>query len=261
MGNKVSTMHPLLVTAAYDFGIQWILWVFAALFQTEKFYDLAGSATYIFLAWQTLRSTGAFHLRQVIQTGCVTTWGVRLGSYLFTRILRDGHDSRFDKVRGNPKVFFIYWTIQGVWVFLTLLPTIILNTKRTDVELGWRDYLGWGLWTLGFLLEATADRQKSVFRSDPANKGKWISSGLWSLCRHPNYLGEILLWTGLFLPASSVMKGWEFSSAVSPFFVAYLLLRVSGIPLLDKQALKRWGENLAYQRYRQKTAKLIPYIW
>lgn len=261
MGNSNSTMHPLLEAAAYDFGIQWILWIFAAAFQTEKFYDLAGSSTYIFLAWRTLFSAKRFHLRQLVQTGCVTMWGLRLGSYLFSRILHDGQDSRFDKVRGNPKVFFLYWTIQGVWVFLTLLPTLILNAKQRDEELCWRDYLGWTLWTVGFMLEAVADRQKSLFKSEPANKGKWISSGLWSICRHPNYLGEILLWAGLFLPASSVMKGWEFGSVISPFFVAFLLTRVSGIPIQDRQALKRWGDVSAYQKYRSATAKLIPYIW
>lgn len=261
MGNSQSTMHPLVQAAAYDFAIQWILWIFASAFKTEKFYDLAGSATYVFLAWRTLFSTKSFHLRQMIQTGCVTTWGLRLGSYLFSRILQDGSDKRFNKVRDNPKIFFIYWTMQAVWVFITLAPTLILNTKQRDVELSWKDYLGWGLWALGFTLEVIADRQKSVFRADPSNKGKWISSGLWSLCRHPNYLGEIILWAGLCLPASSVMKGWEFSSLVSPFFVALLLTKLSGIPILDRQAMKRWGDIAAYQKYRHETAKLIPYIW
>ncbi|EDO44484.1 predicted protein [Nematostella vectensis] len=254
-------MQPLLTAAGFDFGIQWVLWAFASAFRTEKFYDLAGSATYIFLAWQTLLSSGKFNFRQLVQTGCVTAWGLRLGSFLFARVLRDGRDSRFDKVRDNPKVFFIYWSIQGVWVFITLLPTLLLNTKREDPELGWKDYLGWGLWSAGFLLEALADHQKSVFKANPSSKGKWISTGVWSLCRHPNYLGEIVLWTGLFMSASSVMKGVEYGSVISPIFVTFLLTKVSGIPIQDRQALKRWGDVAAYQEYRRKTAMLIPYIW
>ncbi|XP_078370011.1 uncharacterized protein LOC144653785 [Oculina patagonica] len=252
---------PLFTAAVLDFGIQWGLWLVASFLQTEKFYDLAGSSTFILLTWQTLRWGRRFHLRQLIQSGCVTLWGLRLGLHLFKRVLHDGKDSRFDKVRGNPGVFWIYWTLQGVWVWLTLLPTLILNTSTKDEKLTLKDYLGWSLWLTGFILESLGDHQKSQFRADPGNKGKWISSGLWSLCRHPNYLGEILMWSSLFLPASSVMSGGQYWSVISPMFVAYLLTRVSGIPILERQGLKRWGHLTEYQKYRQNTAVLIPYIW
>ena len=263
MGSFLSAApkSPLLTAAALDFGIQWALWAVASIFQTEKFYDLAGSSTFIFLTLQTLRWQRKVNLRQIVQSGCVTVWGLRLGLFLFHRILQDGKDSRFDKVRGNPRMFWIYWTLQGVWIFLTLLPTLILNTSTKDEELTWKDYLGWLFWLIGFTLEAVADRQKSQFRANPANKGKWISSGFWSLCRHPNYLGEILMWSSLFLPASSVMSGHQYWSVISPMFLAYLLTRVSGIPILERQGLKRWGHLAAYQEYRRNTAVLIPYIW
>jgi len=252
---------PLFSAAALDFGIQWGLWLVASFFQTEKFYDLAGSSTFILLTWQTLRWGGKFHLRQLVQSSCVTLWGLRLGLHLFKRVLQDGKDSRFDKVRGNPGVFWIYWTLQGVWVWTTLLPTMILNTSAKDEKTTWKDYLGWSLWLVGFILESLADSQKSQFRADPANKGKWISSGLWSLCQYPNYFGEILMWSSLFLPASSVMSGHQYWSVVSPVFVAYLLTRVSGIPILERQGLKKWGHLTEYQKYRQNTAVLVPYIW
>ena len=265
MGNvlSVAPQRPLLTAAALDFAIQWALWSVAAFYQTEKFYDLAGSSTFVFLTGLTLRwrhKNSKVCLRQLVQSGCVTIWALRLGLFLFHRILQDGKDSRFNKVRGNPRMFWVYWTMQGVWVWMTLLPTLILNTSAKDEKLTWKDYLGWSLWLVGFLLEAVADRQKSQFRSDPANKGKWISSGLWSLCRHPNYLGEILLWSGLFLPASSVMSGHQYWSVISPMFVAYLLIRVSGIPLLERQAMKRWGHLAQYSKYQQNTASLIPYL-
>ena len=263
MGSFLSAgmKNPLFTAAAIDFGIQWICWAVASILQTEKFYDLAGSSTFVFLTLLTLRWQRKVNLRQIIQSGCVTVWGLRLGLYLFHRILQDGKDSRFDKVRGNPRVFFIYWTIQGVWIFMTLLPTLILNASAKDEELTWKDYLGWAFWLIGFILEAGADYQKSQFKANPANKGKWIASGLWSISRHPNYLGEMLMWSSLFLPASAVMSGYQYLSAISPMFVAYLLTRVSGIPLLERQGLKKWGHLPAYQDYRRSTAVLIPYIW
>ena len=263
MGSVLSSApkNPLLTTAALDFGIQWALWAVASILQTEKFFDLAGSSTFIFLTLQSLRWQRKVNLRHLLQSGCVTVWALRLGLFLFHRVIQSGKDSRFDKVRGNPRLFWIYWTVQGVWVWMTLLPTLILNTSDKEEKLTWKDYLGWSLWLIGFVLELVADHQKTQFRADPANKEKWISSGLWSVCRHPNYLGEILLWFGLFLPASSVMSGRQYWSVISPMFVVYVLTRLSGIPILERQGLKRWGHLTEYQKYRQNTAKLIPYIW
>lgn len=263
MGSMQSILpqNALVKAAVYDVGIQWVLWFIASLLQTEKFYDLAGSSTFLFLTWQTLLWNKRFFPRQVIQSGCVSMWALRLGLFLFTRVLREQGDSRFKNVRGNPARFFLYWTVQAVWIWVTLLPTMILNSTERDQKLNWKDYLGWAIWGAGFLIEATADYQKSQFKSDPANKGKWIASGLWSLCRYPNYLGEIMLWSGLFLPAASVMSGMQFCSVISPMFVTFLLTRVSGIPLQERQAIKRWGGLAAYQQHRQNTALLIPYIW
>ncbi|KAL3831371.1 hypothetical protein ACJMK2_023124 [Sinanodonta woodiana] len=247
---------------AIDFGIQWACWLVASIFKTEKFYDLAGSGTFFLLAYQTLRWGGTYFLRQRIQTGLVMTWAARLGIFLFTRILKSGQDSRFNKVRGNPGMFWIYWTIQGVWVFLTLLPTIMLNDKKEDKPLTTRDYVGWGIWVLGFLFEAIADYQKSVFKSDQANKGKFIQTGLWSISRHPNYFGEILMWIGLFTSATSIMnKPKEYATVISPIFVILLLTKVSGIPILEAQGMKRYGHNPQYLEYCKNTAKLLPFIW
>ena len=266
MGNVLSSVpeRPLLTTAALDFAIQWALWSVAAFFQTEKFYDLGGSCTFVFLTLLTLRwrhKNSKLYLRQLVQSGCVSIWALRLGLFLFHRVLKAGKDSRFNKVRGNPSAFWVYWTLQGLWVWMTLLPTLILNTSARDEKLTWKDYLGWSLWVIGFALEVVADHQKSQFRADPANKGKWISSGLWSMCQHPNYLGEILLWSGLFLPASSVMSGRQYWSVVSPMFVVYVLTRLSGIPILEKQGVRRWGHLAEYLKYRQTTATLVPHLW
>lgn len=245
--------------AATDLGIQWAGWALAATLKTEKFYDLAGSGTFILLAHLSRIWGGASHIRQKVQTGLVTAWGLRLGTFLFMRILKDGHDRRFNNVRDSPGTFFVYWTIQAVWVFMTLLPTLMLNSERRDVPLGTRDYVGWSVWGLGFAAEAIADQQKWLFKRDPENAGKFIQSGLWAYSRHPNYFGEILQWSGLWLSASSVMEGLQYLSVASPLFVWFLLRYVSGIPILEKQAMKKWGSEPAFQEYIKNTPLLWPW--
>ncbi|ELT87489.1 hypothetical protein CAPTEDRAFT_113160 [Capitella teleta] len=251
----------LVKSAVLDVGIQWALFVVAAALKTEKFYDLAGSSTFLLLAIQSLRWGNGFFLRQRVQTGMVVTWATRLGFYLFSRILQDGGDKRFDKVRNVPSTFFVYWTIQAVWVFVTLLPTLILNSKKSDQELTKRDYAGWTLWAIGFVFEALADHQKSVFRANPENAGRFIQSGLWGISRHPNYFGEILMWLGMYLSASTTFRGWEHLGVISPIFVTYLLTKVSGIPLLERMAMQRWGDNPLHAEYVRNTAVLVPFIY
>ncbi|CAB1329974.1 unnamed protein product [Coregonus sp. 'balchen'] len=226
--------------AATDLGIQWAGWAISAALKTEKFYDLAGSGTFILLAHLSRYWGGTRHLRQNVQTGL------------------DGKDRRFNNVRDSPGTFFVYWNVQAVWVFMTLLPTLMLNSEQRDEPLGLRDYLGWGIWGLGFATEAIADQQKWLFKGNPDNAGKFIQSGLWGYSRHPNYLGEILQWSGLWLSASSVMKGPQYASMLSPLFVWFLLRHVSGIPILEKQAMKKWGSDPAFQNYVKNTPLLWP---
>jgi len=271
MGNKLSMAtrflsdNPLAKAAAFDFGLQWAAFVVAYAMKTEKFYDLVGSSTFLGLTWLTLtwgrRGNLPFFDRQVMQNSCVSLWAARLGMYLFSRVMASGEDRRFRKAKESPSMFLMFWTIQGLWVWLTLLPTMILNLKQKDKELNYRDYLGFSLFAVGFMIEAVADYQKSKFRSDPANKNKFVNTGLWSVSRHPNYLGEILLWSGLFLPASNVMEGKELLSVLSPLFVTYLLTNVSGIPILERYADRKWGGMVEYQNYKRTTSKLFPYIW
>ncbi len=106
----------------------------------------------------------------MVQSNLVIAWAFRLGSYLFVRILKDGSDKRFDKVRDNPLRFFSFWTIQGVWIFVTLLPTLMLSNSKSDKPVGNQDYLGWALWATGMFFEVVADYQKSAFKNDSNNK-------------------------------------------------------------------------------------------
>ena len=114
------------------------------------------------------------------------------------------------------------------------------------------------IWLTGFTIEVMADRQKSRFRADPANRGRFISTGLWSRSRHPNYFGEITLWVGILLIAAPTLRGWQWVAVLSPLFVTVLLTRVSGIPLLEKKADTKWGDDPAYQEYKASTPVLIP---
>ncbi|CAL1294431.1 unnamed protein product [Larinioides sclopetarius] len=266
MGSKASKMldlldNPFFEIATVDFGIQFSAFIVSAFLKTEKFYDITGSLTYIVLAHLCTKWVPERSMRQTIQSGMILTWAVRLGTFLFIRVLKSGKDRRFDKVRGNPKLFFVYWTMQGVWIYITLLPSLLLLSRPDFAPLTNRDYLGFSLWILGFTIEVVADFQKSVFTNMPENKGKFINTGLWSISRHPNYLGEILLWFGLYFSSSSTFKGKEILCVLCPIFDMFLITRFSGIPPLEKYGLQKWGRDPQYIEYVKKTSSLIPYLW
>lgn len=255
-----SIMSPNLINLfVLDMGIQGFGWCIACLMKTEKFYDLTGSFTFILLSYlSNYRSQNTW--RQFVQSHMVMAWAGRLGLFLFLRVMKDGGDRRFDAIKYDPKRFLVAWSLQGVWVFVTLFPTLLLNNSdKRDVPIGMQDYIGWTMWTVGMILEVTADLQKSMFRMEPANKDKFISTGLWSISRHPNYLGEILLWFGLYISASSVFKGYQFMSVLSPVFVHLLITKISGIPLLEAAADKKWGKLPEYVLYKRNTAVLVPF--
>jgi len=255
-------LSALLHILGLDFAVQWIFWSISAYFHTEKFYDLIGSSTFILLTTLCLRNYSSGHLRSTVQATFVLTWATRLGLFLFTRILKDGQDRRFNKARDDPKILFVFWSLQGVWVFVTLLPTLIMLTSRRQPNLNIQDLLGWTLWIVGFVVEVLADYQKSQFRSNPANYDKFINTGLWSVSRHPNYFGEILLWFGLFISASTSFTKWyHYLTILSPSFVYLLITRKSGIPLLEAHGQRKWGHLADYQRYLQETPVLFPSLF
>lgn len=251
-----SHLVNMLVTSM---GVQLVGWAASVYFHTEKFYDLVGSGTFILLS-QLSHNQSLMTSRQNITSYMVFGWACRLGTFLFFRILKAGSDNRFDKARDDPAVLFTFWTLQGLWVWVTLIPTLILNTERRNPPIGTRDYIGWSVWAVGFLFEVVADMQKSIFRSNPDNKGKFIQSGLWSISRHPNYFGEITLWFGVYISCSSVFRGSQYLSVLSPVFVMLLITKLSGIPLLEKAGLKKWGTLPEYQKYLQDVPSLVPFF-
>jgi steroid 5-alpha reductase family enzyme len=252
----------VLYCAVICIGIQWVAWIPASIGKTERYYDLTGGLTYLtvvgFSLWAGSQSETP-SLRELIVSLLVVIWSLRLSSFLYLRIHRTGKDGRFDQLKTSPIRFLVPWTLQGLWVFLTMIVVIVINSQAGSASpLGIWDGIGLSIWILGFGIEAIADNQKTVFNKESNNQGKWIDSGLWSYSRHPNYLGEILLWTGIAFFGISSFTGLERVAWISPIFIYLLLTKVSGIPILDKRALEKWGDDPEYQKYRDKTPALIP---
>ena len=246
------------------FGIQWLSWIPASVGQTERFYDLTGGMTYLvvvaFSLWVGSESEG-IGSRELLISALVAMWSIRLSGFLFLRIHHKGKDGRFDDLKTSPVRFLVPWTLQGLWIFLTANVVIVINSQTgPSPPLGIWDVIGLLIWILGFGIEVLADMQKTRFNSKPENEGKWIDQGLWSLCRHPNYLGETLLWTGIAVFGVSCLEGFEWVSWISPVFVYLLLTKVSGIPILDRRALSKWGDDPEYQEYRERVPAMIPLL-
>ncbi len=252
----------VLYCAVICVGMQWVAWIPASIGKTERFYDLTGGLTYItivgFSLWAGSRSE-PISSRELIVSLLVVIWSLRLSSFLYLRIHRTGKDGRFDKLKTSSIRFLVPWTIQGLWVFLTMIVVIVINTQADSAPaLGIWDGIGLSIWILGFSIEVIADNQKTVFNSEPNNQGKWIDCGLWSYSRHPNYLGEVLLWTGIAFFGVSCFTGLEKIAWISPLFIYLLLTRISGTPILDRRALEKWGDDSEYQIYRKNTPLLFP---
>ncbi len=239
------------------FLIQWLMFVPAFIYQTERYYDLTGSLTYISLALLTLL-VGAADPRAFLIGALVLIWASRLGSFLFIRISKAGEDRRFRSIKPDFLQFLMTWTLQGLWVSVTLATGLAALTTASPVPLGWFAVAGAFLWIAGFAMEVIADTQKSRFNARPENKGRFINEGLWRWSRHPNYFGEILLWVGIAVIALPVLQGWQYATLISPVFVVFLLTKISGVRMLENRAEKLWGGDPEYQAYKATTPTLIP---
>jgi steroid 5-alpha reductase family enzyme len=240
------------------FLIQWLGFIAAYLLQTELFYDLTGSITYVSVTATAAVLSPLVDRRSILLLGLVAIWAGRLGTFLFRRILRRGEDARFDDIKVSFIRFLNAWTLQGLWVTFTLAAALAAITTTTRKELGLFALVGFLIWILGFGIEVIADAQKSHFRADPKDEGRFIDSGLWAWSRHPNYFGEIVLWIGVAIIASPVLQGWQWITLISPVFVTALLTRISGVPILEKRADEKWGGQEDYETYKERTPVLIP---
>ncbi|MEM6964989.1 MAG: DUF1295 domain-containing protein [Bacteroidota bacterium] len=257
-GQVYNGVPIFLICVGFAFVLNWIAFVPAYISQTEIFYDITGSLTYISATIIALTLSEDIDTRSMMLAGLVIVWATRLGTFLLRRVLQSGKDDRFDKIKPNFLRFLNAWTIQALWVIFTAAPAFIAITASQREEVGIFATVGLVVWIIGFTFEVVADYQKTQFRKNPENKGKFIQSGLWSKSRHPNYFGEIVLWIGVTIIATPVLQGWQWVAFISPIFVTLLLTKVSGVPMLEAKAEKKWGGQEDYERYKEETPVLIP---
>lgn len=240
------------------FVIQWVAFVPAWFLRTERFFDLVGSATFIGTACVALILSSELSNRSIVIGTLVAIWALRLGTFLTLRVRREGGDRRFNTIKNSFATFLMTWTLQAVWVTVTFGPGLAAMVSDEPGSIDGFLIAGTVIWIVGFSIEVSADNQKRRFRQSPTNASRFIESGLWRWSRHPNYFGEILLWSGIAICAFPALQGWQYVTLISPVFVWLLLTKISGIRMLEASAQKRWGDDPEYIRYVSNTPMLIP---
>ena len=257
-GTSVAGVPLFALLVAFTFLVQWIAFIPAFILQTEKYFDLTGSVTYITIVTLAVILSGNLDGRSILIWILIVIWAIRLGTFLFSRIQKSGKDDRFDELKPSFIRFLNVWSIQGLWVTFTSTAALVGITSTIRKELDIFALLGFLIWILGFVIEVVADTQKLRFKAVKKNQGQFIHTGLWARSRHPNYLGDILLWCGIAIIILPILNGWQWIALFSPVFVTFLLTKVSGIPLLEKKADKKWGGQKDYEDYKKRTPILIP---
>ena len=259
--DKVDVLDPyyLAITAIVTIGFQSIFFIITATLKFDKVTDFAGGSNFLILAVLTLFLNGSFYSRQIVDTSLVSIWAIRLAVFLLVRILIWGKDNRFDDIRENLIKLAVFWFLQALWVWTVSLPIIILNSSEENRDISALDYIGWFLFTVGFIIEVIADIQKLLYKRNESNH--WCDRGLWKWSRHPNYFGEILLWWGIFMSVGNILSDWEWITIISPLFISFLLLFVSGIPIQERAQDERYCNSdlkPLYVQYKKQTSPLIP---
>jgi steroid 5-alpha reductase family enzyme len=252
--------YNLLSTFLLTISIQMFFFVLAYTLKTDKFTDITYSMTFILLTVLLFFFKPTKSIPTIILSISLFTWAARLGLYLFKRIRRMGKDERFNERRDNFVRFLIFWIFQGITVWTLMIPPVLLLSYEGNEAINGLFILGITFWALGFLIEIISDRQKFLFKSLKENKRRWIETGFWKYSRHPNYFGESLLWWGIYLAVLSQLGLGFWWAIVSPLYILLILLFVSGIPLLEKQAQEKYGQNTDYQEYKERTSLFIPWF-
>ncbi len=243
------------------FIIQFVVFIPSFIFKTEHYYDLTGGITFISSIILSLYIKGLVYeidVRSILVSVMVSVWAVRLSTFLFLRVKKIGEDIRFKKIKKSFSRYLFTFTLQGFWVFMCVFPAlIILNSIESRLDI--YTLIGCIVWLFGFVFQVIADIQKSKFNK--TKKGKFISNGLWSISRHPNYFGEFLIWTGVTIISLSSLSGFQYLVLLTPIFVYLLLNKVSGVNLLEEIGDRRWGHKIEYQNYKKNTPVFFPRIF
>jgi steroid 5-alpha reductase family enzyme len=250
-------MNAIIISFVVALVVNAAFFAVAAARKTDVVTDLSYSLSFALLALM-LPWLGAHEPVQLVASALVLVWAVRLGGYLLVRILRIKVDHRFDGMREVPLRFARFWLLQAISVAVIMLPVSYLLGRDSAPGFGPWAFAGSVIWLVGLVIEAVADAQKSAFKGKQENRGRFITSGLWKYSRHPNYFGEMLVWWGLFVFAVPFLHGAAFAVVIGPVFITLLLLFVSGIPLLERSAEARYGDDPAYREYKRRTSILVP---
>ena len=245
------------VCASVSYLMHWLIFIPSYSFQTEHYFDLTGSISYLMAISLCFMLNPSSDPRDLIIGLLIVIWAIRLGTFLFTRVKKDGMYKRFTVMKTQFIWYLMTWTIGGLWVFITMAAGLAAITSNETVALSWPALIGVCLWLLGFTIEVIADKQKRDFKKNPTKENEFITTGLWAWSRHPNYFGEIVLWIGIALIALPALSGWQLATLISPIFVYILLTKISGVPLLENRALKKWGSDLDYTSYLERTPKIM----
>jgi steroid 5-alpha reductase family enzyme len=233
------------------------VFVAALLARDNSIVDIAWGPGFILVAWLTLLIGNGSGPRRFLVTTLVTIWGLRLAVHIFVRKRGRGEDFRYAKWRRDwgrwfvPRSYFQIFLLQGIFLLIISYGVVLVNSS---VARGLRalDLAGAAVWAAGFLFEAVGDAQLERFKKRPENSGRIMTTGLWRFTRHPNYFGEAAMWWGIFLIGVSVPAGW--TGVVSPIMITFLLLRVSGVTMLEK----KYEGNSAFAEYARRTSAFFP---
>ena len=241
-----------------SFFLHFLIFIPSNLFKTEKFYDMTGTISFVSVSTYAYFSSSNLSLRADILFFIILIWTLRLGFFLFYRILKAGEDQRFSELKQKTLSFIVPWTLSAMWVFVTAAPALLAIGSPKIINIDIYLIIGLCLWIFGFVIENIADYQKIKFNK--TSNGKFINIGLWSISRHPNYFGEIVLWLGVSIISFPALSQLQYIALFSPIFVYLLLTRISGINLLEERAEIKWADNQDYQDYKNSTPILIPYF-
>jgi len=251
----------ILISLILIFSIQNFFSIFSVIFKTDLFFDFVGSGTFFLVVFWSMISSPNIDSNKIIISLLILIWSLRLGYFLTSRRVSRGKDKRLMKIFNNHGGTFMAWNVQGFWIFCCLLSSLNSIYSENIFKFGLLQWSGLLIWIIGFLIEVISDQQKKVFNKKNTDKSRFISSGLWSISRHPNYLGEIILWLGIFIISFAYLGNWSYLSVISPISIIIILRFVSGVPQLEKNAIKKWGDNKEYKKYIDETPILFPKIF
>lgn len=258
--NLITMLEYLITALLISLGINLLLFAFAFKLKTDKLTDFSYALSFIVVNIVALAKTGNYSLPNILMASYITLWALRLGIYLVIRIKKWGRDRRFDAIRNNFTKFLQFWVFQAITVWVVSLAALQFYKLNELDKLGTLNIIGAAIFFTGLIVETTSDRQLFNFSNQKENKGKFINQGLWKYSRHPNYLGEITVWAGIYIFTLSALSGTNsLIGAISPIFIFLMIRFVSGVPKLEKSAMTKWGKDTDYQEYKKKTGLILPF--